>query len=143
MRLKEFKNIIRFAMENEVEAQKFYEAVADKLQDPHLKDMFLEVVAEKTGYPKDVLQMDMDMESNLGIDSIKRVEILSEMQQQLPQLGAIEPSNMAELSTLGHVLQTIEQLIQGELTEGSQHSTDAPRTDNGADVTELFLNIVA
>jgi polyketide-type polyunsaturated fatty acid synthase PfaA len=38
-----------------------------------------EVISELTGYPADMLNLDMDIESDLGIDSIKRVEILSAM----------------------------------------------------------------
>ena len=34
-------------------------------------------VADKTGYPADMLGMEMHLEADLGIDSIKRVEILS------------------------------------------------------------------
>ena len=37
----------------------------------------IEVVAEKTGYPAEVLDLDMQLDADLGIDSIKRVEILS------------------------------------------------------------------
>ena len=38
----------------------------------------LEVVRfEKTGYPVEMLDLDMEMEAGLGIDSIKQVEILS------------------------------------------------------------------
>ncbi len=37
----------------------------------------LKVVADKTGYPVDMLNLSMDMEADLGIDSIKRVEILA------------------------------------------------------------------
>ena len=35
----------------------------------------LEVLANKTGYETDMLEMDMDLETELGVDSIKRVEI--------------------------------------------------------------------
>ncbi len=37
----------------------------------------IDVVSEKTGYPADVLELDMQLDADLGIDSIKRVEILS------------------------------------------------------------------
>ncbi|MEO0338832.1 MAG: beta-ketoacyl synthase N-terminal-like domain-containing protein, partial [Bacteroidota bacterium] len=40
-----------------------------------LKTSLLEVVSEKTGYPAEMLELNMDMEADLGIDSIKRVEI--------------------------------------------------------------------
>ena len=41
------------------------------------KEMLLDVVADKTGYPKEILSLEMDLEVDLGIDSIKRVEIFS------------------------------------------------------------------
>jgi rubrerythrin len=47
MHLGEFKDIIKFAMANEVEAQKFYEAAAKKFQDPHLKSMFMQFAEEE------------------------------------------------------------------------------------------------
>ena len=37
----------------------------------------LEVVAEKTGYPAEMLNLEMGLDSDLGVDSIKRVEIMA------------------------------------------------------------------
>jgi acyl transferase domain-containing protein/NAD(P)-dependent dehydrogenase (short-subunit alcohol dehydrogenase family)/NAD(P)H-dependent flavin oxidoreductase YrpB (nitropropane dioxygenase family)/acyl carrier protein len=36
----------------------------------------LDIVCKRTGYPADMLGLDLDLEADLGIDSIKRVEIL-------------------------------------------------------------------
>ncbi|MEC7986195.1 MAG: beta-ketoacyl synthase N-terminal-like domain-containing protein, partial [Myxococcota bacterium] len=47
----------------------------------NLESLLLEVVSEKTGYPSDMLGMEMNLEGDLGVDSIKRVEILSAMQE--------------------------------------------------------------
>ena len=33
----------------------------------------MQIIAEKTGYPVEMLEPAMDMESDLGIDSIKKV----------------------------------------------------------------------
>merc|ERR1719424_2299951 len=43
----------------------------------------MEVLASKTGYDTEMIEDDMELETELGIDSIKRVEILSEVQSQL------------------------------------------------------------
>ncbi len=51
-----------------------------------LTQALLAIVSEKTGYPVETLELDMDMEADLGIDSIKRVEILGAMQTQFPEL---------------------------------------------------------
>ena len=51
--------------------------------------VLLEVVAEKTGYPVDMLELNMSLDADLGIDSIKRVEILSALQEQLPGVPSV------------------------------------------------------
>jgi acyl transferase domain-containing protein/NAD(P)H-dependent flavin oxidoreductase YrpB (nitropropane dioxygenase family)/NADP-dependent 3-hydroxy acid dehydrogenase YdfG len=43
--------------------------------------LLLRIVAERTGYPEEMLGLDLDLEADLGIDSIKRVEILGAYQQ--------------------------------------------------------------
>ncbi|MGC8640896.1 MAG: SDR family NAD(P)-dependent oxidoreductase [Isosphaeraceae bacterium] len=48
----------------------------------------LEIVRERTGYPLEVLKLELDLEADLGIDSIKRVEILGKLRDAFPQLGA-------------------------------------------------------
>ena len=69
-----------------------------------LQSAFLNIVSEKTGYPTDMLELGMDMEADLGIDSIKRVEILGAMQEQYPELPTIEAEDLAILRTLEQIM---------------------------------------
>src|SRR5262249_55227909 len=39
----------------------------------------LQIVCQRTGYPSEMLGLDLDLEADLGIDSIKRVEILGSL----------------------------------------------------------------
>jgi acyl transferase domain-containing protein/NAD(P)H-dependent flavin oxidoreductase YrpB (nitropropane dioxygenase family)/NAD(P)-dependent dehydrogenase (short-subunit alcohol dehydrogenase family) len=41
-----------------------------------LSERLLTIICQRTGYPKEMLGLDLDLEADLGIDSIKRVEIL-------------------------------------------------------------------
>ena len=66
-------------------------------------ETLLAVVSEKTGYPVEMLEMEMGMDSDLGIDSIKRVEILSALQERLPGSPAIGPEHLGTLRTLGEI----------------------------------------
>jgi acyl carrier protein len=50
----------------------------------HLCKILLDIVSERTGYPPEMIGVDQDLESDLGIDSIKRVEIFSVVQDRLP-----------------------------------------------------------
>jgi len=70
-----------------------------------LTEILLKIVAEKTGYPVEMLEPDMDMEADLGIDSIKRVEILGSMEEQVPGLPPVETEALAELRTLGQIVE--------------------------------------
>ena len=63
----------------------------------------LAVVSEKTGYPVEMLELEMGMDSDLGIDSIKRVEILSALHERLPGAPLIGPEHLGTLRTLGEI----------------------------------------
>lgn len=49
-----------------------------------LVDLVLGIVEEKTGYPRDMVGLDQNLEADLGIDSIKRIEVVGAMLQALP-----------------------------------------------------------
>lgn len=66
--------------------------------------LLLAVVAEKTGYQPEMLGLHMELEADLGIDSIKRVEILAALQAALPKLSDLKPSDMASIRTLGDIV---------------------------------------
>ncbi|MEQ1572270.1 MAG: SDR family NAD(P)-dependent oxidoreductase, partial [Myxococcota bacterium] len=61
-------------------------------------------VADKTGYPVDTLAREQDLERDLGIDSIKRVEIVAAVRDQLPGLPELDPGALGKLATLGDVV---------------------------------------
>jgi len=77
----------------------------------------LEVVAQLTGYPVEMLGLDMDIEAELGIDSIKRVEILSALEEQMPELPTVSPEIMGTLKTLGQIS---EYLANSSIPEALQ-----------------------
>jgi acyl transferase domain-containing protein len=63
-------------------------------------ETLLAIVADKTGYPADVLRLDMELDADLGIDSIKRVEIFAAFQEKLPDTPAVTPQHIGSLRTL-------------------------------------------
>ncbi len=72
-----------------------------------IKDTLIAVVSEKTGYPAEMLNMDMDMEADLGIDSIKRVEIMSAMQERCPEAPVVQPDQLSNLRTLAQIMEVL------------------------------------
>lgn len=109
--------------------------------DLDLQGLLLSVVAEKTGYPTEMLSMGMDLESDLGIDSIKRVEILSAITEQAPGLPDIDPSAMADLKTLGQIVEYMGGDV-GAPTQAAAAPVVATASE-GVDLTALLLEVVA
>ncbi len=119
-----------------------------------LTALMLQIVAEKTGYPVDMLTLDMDLEGDLGIDSIKRVEILAAVDQRAPGLPALDRSVMSALHTLAEIVDYL-QGEQGPAQPATRPTTPAvkPTTpavsapaaaaDAGVDLTALMLQVVA
>ena len=71
----------------------------------------LDLVSQRTGYPPDMLGLDLDLEADLGVDSIKRVEIFGALQTEavLPgqaMEGQIEA--LSKLKTLNAIIDWIE-----------------------------------
>jgi acyl transferase domain-containing protein len=72
--------------------------------DGDLKSFLFSIVSEKTGYPVEVLNLDQQLEADLGIDSIKRVEILSAFEGQIENIQDVNLEEVAKLNTLRDVL---------------------------------------
>ncbi len=58
-------------------------AVQADMNEQAVQTVLLEIVSERTGYPTDMLDLDLDLEADLSIDSIKRVEIIGELAARL------------------------------------------------------------
>ena len=67
--------------------------------------VLLEIVSDRTGYPVEILNPEVDLESELSIDSIKRVEILGLFQKQT---GLLQGPDMDEVSSF----KTIQQIVE-------------------------------
>ncbi len=90
------------------------------LNSPALTSTVLAVVSEKTGYPVEMLNLGMSLDHDLGIDSIKRVEILSALQERVPNLPAFKPEELGALHTLQDVVALAEARMGGNRSQESE-----------------------
>ena len=81
------------------------------------KATLLELVADRTGYPQDMLALDADLEADLGIDSIKRVEIIGALQKALPADMAAQINQAMERFTQARSLSAIVSALDGKEEE--------------------------
>ena len=94
------------------------------------------VVAERTGYPPEMLGLDADLEADLGIDSIKRVEILGALQKLLPaDTGAQMQATMERFTkakSLNAILQALSALAPSAAPGGTATTASVAVTASAA-----------
>ena len=118
-----------------------------------LDEILLSVVAEKTGYPREMLSLDMSLDTDLGIDSIKRVEILSAIQECLPEPVHVPPEELGTFKFLKHIVEYIASSVPTTAkataadTKGDAATQEAMQAATRGSVTasslSLLLSIVA
>jgi polyketide-type polyunsaturated fatty acid synthase PfaA len=92
----------------------------------NLGETLLAITSDKTGYPVEMLELEMDMEADLGIDSIKRVEILGAMQETYPNLPKPNIEELGELRTIGQIVDYLQQLAGGEKKKSEPEFVQQP-----------------
>jgi acyl transferase domain-containing protein/NAD(P)H-dependent flavin oxidoreductase YrpB (nitropropane dioxygenase family)/short-subunit dehydrogenase/acyl carrier protein len=89
----------------------------------------LDLVSERTGYPKEALSIDLDLEADLGVDSIKRVEVLGALAESI-EAGADGKQPNLEMEKLSVIktLRGIADYVMGalEAVAGPAPTADAP-----------------
>ncbi|WP_220757742.1 phosphopantetheine-binding protein, partial [Shewanella colwelliana] len=113
------------------------------LTNEQVHSTMMNVVAEKTGYPTEMLELEMDMEADLGIDSIKRVEILGTVQDELPGLPELSPEDLAECRTLGEIVAYMNSKLPAVGSAPVTTSASAPSGLTNEQVHSTMMNVVA
>ena len=112
-----------------------------------VEKVLLDVVAEKTGYPAGMLDLGMALDADLGVDSIKRVEILSALQDKLPAAPVVKPEHLGTLHTLKDVaafLANGSPAANGTPAPAAPVPTPAPAAGgNLEDVQRILVEVVA
>lgn len=80
---------------------------AEKPKD--ISRLLLSLVSEKTGYPENMIEMNVNIEADLGIDSIKRVEILGAVTKQLGLPDDYRSEKLTGLHTLAEIVSFLEE----------------------------------
>ncbi|GAA1300563.1 SDR family NAD(P)-dependent oxidoreductase [Saccharothrix xinjiangensis] len=79
------------------------EAAPAVTTDQDVAEVMLKIVAELTGYPVDMLDADMRLDGELGVDSIKRVQIMSTLRERMPDLPPLGTGDIGSLRTVRQV----------------------------------------
>lgn len=70
----------------------------------------MDTVSRITGYPTDMLDLEVDMESELGIESLKRIEIVESLMRAFPPLAEHGTEELSRMRTLRSWADALAQL---------------------------------
>ncbi len=91
-----------------------------------IKEKVLSVVAEKTGYPKDMLDLDLDLEADLGIDTVKQAEMLAAIRATY-SIPRDENLKLRDFPTLAHVIKFAQEKAAGAKASVTESNTPVPK----------------
>jgi malonyl CoA-acyl carrier protein transacylase len=107
------------------------------------KDL-LEVVSTRTGYPTDALDETLHLESALGIDSIKTIEIFSKLKAYYAyfRVEGLEEEDLlnefTKLKTLRDIINSYDRRRQVYLARSGTNGTGKPAADRPAGAVERY-----
>jgi acyl transferase domain-containing protein/NAD(P)-dependent dehydrogenase (short-subunit alcohol dehydrogenase family) len=95
------------------------------------QETLVALISERTGYPAELIEPDLDLEADLSIDSIKRAEIAGEMAMRLGMSREADESMLEDLVRARTVRAIMDWI--GQVTDGSPGDETDVETDDAAD----------
>ncbi|HTY63501.1 MAG TPA: SDR family NAD(P)-dependent oxidoreductase [Acidobacteriota bacterium] len=128
-------------------------AKAVALESDGVKETVLKIIAEKTGYPPDMLDLDLDLEADLGIDTVKQAEMFAAIRAayDIPREDSLK---LRDFPTLAHTIQFVydrrpdlKRVAAAPAAAATPVETAAPpvpvQTEESDGVKETVLKIIA
>ena len=77
-----------------------------KVEGDPVKERILALAVEKTGYPQDMLDLDLDLEADLGVDTVKQAEMFAAI-REIYNIPRDENRKLRDYPTLAHVIRFV------------------------------------
>ncbi len=107
-----------------------------------VKEQVLALVAEKTGYPVDMLALDLDLEADLGIDTVKQAEVFAAIRETYA-IPREETRKLRDYPTLGHVIRFVQEKRTDRKAAPAPAAVETPRATEDDALRDTILRIVA
>jgi len=93
--------------------------------EPHVLKTIQAIIAEHTGYTEDMLEPELDLEADLGIDTVKQVEVFGKIAAQF-NLEVPEDLKLRDLNTIALLTDYIQVQADSATNAAATELTDAP-----------------
>jgi len=101
--------------------QQFMTASADNHD---IQAFVLQAVSEKTGYPTEMLDLDLDLEADLGIDTVKQAELFATIRTHY-DIPRREDLRLSDYNTLAKVVQFMADALAERTAATSKQTSEA------------------
>ncbi|MDY6935352.1 MAG: SDR family NAD(P)-dependent oxidoreductase [Spirochaetota bacterium] len=99
-----------------VVSERVVDSSSSRGDDDAIRSKILGIVSDKTGYPEDLIEFDLDMESDLGIDTVKQAEMFG-MIREVFDIPKDEGLKIKDFPTLNHILEFARDRSNGFKTD--------------------------
>ena len=104
-------------------------ANAPSAQYDEIKSHLLTQVSEKTGYPTEMLDLDLDLEADLGIDTVKQAELFAAIRNHY-QIPRRENLILSDYNTLAKVIGFVEESLAAPVTQPAAAESQTALADS-------------
>ena len=92
--------------------------------------VLLAMVSEKTGYPQEMLDLELDLEADLGVDTVKQAELFAAVREYY-EIPRREDLQLSDYNTLAKVVNFVEESL------AKKQPTAEPVLEQGGSKAEL------
>jgi len=100
-----------------------------------IKAFVLQAVSEKTGYPSDMLDLDLDLEADLGIDTVKQAELFATIRTNY-DIPRREDLRLSDYNTLAKVIQFMADAVAERAAASAPKAVEAAPVEVEAKLEE-------
>ncbi|WJK38502.1 SDR family NAD(P)-dependent oxidoreductase [Solwaraspora sp. WMMA2056] len=121
-------------------------ASAPSVEVAQFQEAILAVLSERTGYPVDLIELDLDLEADLSIDSIKRAEVAGEVATRLRLSVDGDESELEDLvraRTVRTMVAWLAEKMAADQAPEAAPAAAAPPTGSGPDRAAAPRRLVA
>ncbi len=98
------------------------------LSEENVKAKILDMICEKTGYPKDMLELDLDMEADLGIDTVKQAELFASIREYF-EIAKQENLSLKDYPTIRHCIRFVLENKNASIKDSGKDSGNSSTSD--------------
>ncbi|HEY7076346.1 MAG TPA: SDR family NAD(P)-dependent oxidoreductase, partial [Solirubrobacteraceae bacterium] len=107
-----------------------------------VSDEVMALLAEQTGYPTGLLDLDLDLEADLGIDTVKQAEVFAAIRDRYG-IARDDTLKLRDYPTLRHVVGFVEERTGAPAPAAAPVTAAAAAAPSTEEITEAILDVVA